>query len=147
MIYLFLLPPKNENIKEPFMNNLMGTKKQPGVTIIELLIVIAIIGILASIAYPSLQSYVLKTNRGDAQTELIKAQLKQTALHILNPIYSDDESELGLLNNAHFTFQVISASTTTYLMKAQAIGQQLNDLGCTSLTINQDNDLTPTGCW
>ncbi|WP_413699994.1 type IV pilin protein [Psychromonas sp. KJ10-10] len=122
-------------------------KKHSGLTIIELLIVIAIIGILASIAYPSLQSYVLRTNRGDAQTELLKAQLKQTALHILNPLYSDDESALGLVNTVHYKFSVISASATTYSMKAVAIGQQINDVGCTILTINENSEQTPSNCW
>tara|TARA_R110001583_G_scaffold25250_4_gene91563 strand:+ start:27206 stop:27577 length:372 start_codon:yes stop_codon:yes gene_type:complete len=122
-------------------------KKHSGMTIIELLIAMAIIAILASIAYPSLQSYVLKTHRGDAQAEMIKAQLRQTALHILNPIYSDDKNALGLQNNSYYNFTVISASTTTYLMKAEAIGQQRNDVGCTSLTINHNNELTPKDCW
>ena len=122
-------------------------RKYSGLTLIELLVVIAIIGILASVAYPSLQSYLLKTNRGDAQAELLKAQLNQTAWHILNPVYSSDKSALGLVDNDRFTFTVNSASSTTYTMTAEAIGQQVNDLGCTSLTINQDTELTPSNCW
>lgn len=122
-------------------------KKHLGLTIIELLIVIAIIGILASIAYPSMQSYILRTHRGDAQAELIKAQLKQTALHILNPLYCDDENTLGLVNTAHYNFNVISASSTTYSMTAVAIGQQVNDIGCTTLTINENSEQTPANCW
>ncbi|MFT5120052.1 MAG: type IV pilus assembly protein PilE [Psychrobacter glaciei] len=44
--------------------------QQRGFTLIEMMIVIAIIGILAAIAYPSYQQYVIKTKRTDMMTEM-----------------------------------------------------------------------------
>lgn len=44
--------------------------KQQGFTLVEIMIVVAIIGVLAAIAYPSYQRYVIKTKRTDMMTEM-----------------------------------------------------------------------------
>lgn len=46
------------------------SKQQQGFTLIEMMIVVTIVGILAAIAYPSYQSYVIKTKRTDMMTEM-----------------------------------------------------------------------------
>lgn len=132
----------------------MGSRQ--GFSLIELLIVIAIITILSTVAYPSYQSYIIKTRRSDAQVELIKAQLAQTNLHILSS-YSALASNVGLpTNNEYYTFSVVSASVNSYLMKAVAkvAASQINDdIECRSLFIDQNNHHTRDGvnensqCW
>lgn len=47
-----------------------STYKQKGFTLIELMIVVAIIGVVAAIAYPSYERYVLKTKRTDMMSEM-----------------------------------------------------------------------------
>ncbi|WP_417466327.1 type IV pilin protein [Kordiimonas sp.] len=48
----------------------MKVRQQTGFTLIELMIVIAVIGVLAAIAYPSYQQYVIKTKRADMMSEM-----------------------------------------------------------------------------
>jgi len=57
-------------------------KNTNGFTLIELMIVVAIIGVLAAIAYPSYQSYVIKTKRVDMMTEMqnIASQIESRKL-------------------------------------------------------------------
>lgn len=120
---------------------------QAGLTLIELLVVIAILAIISSVAYPSYQSYLFKVQRGEAKVALIKAQLQQSSIHILNPNYSDDVNTLGLIDNVDYIFSVVSASSSTYLLQAVAQGSQTGDTGCTTLTIDQDSQKTPLSCW
>ena len=131
-------------------------EKSEGVTLIELLFVIAIIGILSTLSYPSYLSYMVQTRRNDAKVMLIKAQLMQSHLHILYP-YSDVAEEISLPEESlYYNFSIVSADNNHYLIKAVAKQNmsQVNDaLACQTLCIDQDNAHTTDGelnndeCW
>jgi len=118
--------------------------------------VVAIIGILASVAYPSYQSHLAQTRRAEAQNELIKAQLKQSSWHILKPIYATDKGDVGLVDSDHYTFSIVSAGKSTFTMKAVAKStspQNDDESACKTLFIDQDSNHTSDGstsndqCW
>lgn len=56
--------------------------KQTGFTLVEVMIVVAIVAILAAIVYPNYQSYVIKTKRTDAMSEMqnIASQIESRKL-------------------------------------------------------------------
>ncbi|MFC6166327.1 type IV pilin protein [Acinetobacter terrestris] len=68
-----------------------------GFTIIELMIAVAIIGVLAAIAYPGYQEYVRKTARVDAQSEMIEVSRKLANFKAANFRYNGENiANLGI---------------------------------------------------
>ena len=77
---------------------MMRAREDKGFTLIELMIVVAVVGILAAIAYPSYLDSVRKSRRADAQAALTELAQKQEALYARTASYSADMTDLGYSN-------------------------------------------------
>lgn len=135
-----------------FMNK---QKKNTGFTLVELLITVAIIGILASVAYPSYTDYVSRSNRSEAQRELMRLANLQEQLFVDTRAYTENMKNLGLDADPFITgskyYSIDAAvSGSTFILTATAKGSQSsNDTDCTTLTINElgTKGGESTTCW
>jgi type IV pilus assembly protein PilE len=133
----------------------MKAARQSGFTLIELMITVAIIAILASIAWPSYTQYVLESRRAEAQSEMLRIQLGLEKWRANNSTYSSTLGDAGFTDaNAYYNYTITgltvgSAPTgSVYVIRADAQGAQTADSGCTALTLNQSGAKTPSsGCW
>lgn len=119
-----------------------------GITLLELIITVAIIAILASIAYPSFQAHMLKSRRAEALEHLLSAQLKQEEQRVTSGSYTTDFALLGGASIDHYTFaSTVSGASYTLTATVSSGSPKLKDTGCTTLTINQQDQKTPANCW
>ncbi|MGL5344295.1 MAG: type IV pilin protein [Plesiomonas sp.] len=119
-----------------------------GFTLIETMIVVAIIAIIAAIAIPSYQNHIIKSRRTEVLTQLLQGQLAQERLWLMNKTYSTNLANIGLINSTYYTFTTpISATANTYTLQATAIGSQTKDTSCTTLTLDDKGNKTPAACW
>ncbi|RZQ56324.1 type IV pilin [Pseudidiomarina tainanensis] len=122
-------------------------KKLSGMTLIELMIVVAIIGIIAAIAYPNFTDYVKQSRRADAMGELLKLQMAQEEYRLRNTSYATI-ADLGFTSSSEFyTFSTSDIAAETYTLTATAKGAQVSDTECVTMSINQNDQKTPAACW
>jgi len=105
----------------------MSARKQSrGFTLIELMIVVAVIGILASVAYPSYQEYVRKSKRAEGRTALMELLQQQERYMTQNNTYLAI-STAGSTSTPFKTFSGDSRSTAAYWLGARACTGQTID--------------------
>lgn len=112
-------------------------------TLIELMIAVAIVGIIAAIAYPSYQRYVARTHRNAAAACLSQYAQFMERFYTTNLTYTDAEPTMGCATendmDRHYTFEVdVSEDGRGYVASATPLGTQATlDSQCGELTLDQ----------
>ena len=134
----------------------MNERNYPkGITLIELLVAIAIVGILAAIAIPSYTGYLQRARRAEAKTALEQLRASQEMRRAERGTYSVNlvelvntwgaQSQVGGGGVVDYVILLNSTSATTYLGVAQAnSARQLTD---GDLAIDQNGTKSPAYKW
>ena len=124
--------------------------KQKGVTLIEMLIAVAVIGVLTAIAYPSYQDHVLKGHRTQAMGDMIKIQLALEESYTQDSAYdftivSGGSCSFCDTDSERYTLAV-TQQDPGYLITAKMESLQKND-ECEDLSLDQTSKGLPERCW
>jgi type IV pilus assembly protein PilE len=136
-------------------------RKLRGFTLIELMVVLAIVGILLAIAVPAYSGQVRKTRRAEATARLQQIAVMQEKFRSENPGYTNLWARLGgdpdalpagsnLRTFFDWAIVVVPAAPPVpagYTVTATAVADQARDTGCTTLTITSAGARTPVACW
>lgn len=122
-----------------------------GFSLVELMIVIAIVAILVALALPSYSAYIRKANRAEAQQLLLSWGNNQELWRATHTTY-DDGTGIAVPTHDKYTFRASNATATTYTLTATpSTADQLKDEqygdSCNPLTLDQGNGKTPAKCW
>jgi len=128
-------------------------KSNKGLTLIELLIVIVIVGVLAAIAIPAYTNYMQRARRADAKTALEQFRAAQEMFRAERGSYSINVNQLrntwgvpGVSGDYTIDFQA-AAALNANTFTAEAAPNTARQLSDGSLLINQDGVKTPADKW
>ena len=151
------------------MNGMNGTRRQKGVTLMELMIVVAIISMVAAFAYPSYTQFVTRSKRTAATATLLQVADRQQQFFMDNKRYAasltslgydsdtimiDEEGQVVTAGSDDRVYNIgISASNfVTYELTATPqLNQAKKDTDCGNLTLDHTGERGYSGtggnCW
>ena len=122
----------------------MKINKQYGFSLMELMIAVAIVGILAAIAYPSYQEQVRKGNRSDAKNTLLDIAQRLERCYTQFNAYNNNNCSLvtgGALDaqtstEGHYQITATTFTATSFTLVAAPVAgsAQIHDTNCTNFT-------------
>ncbi len=132
-------------------------KKMRGVTLMELMIVVVIIGILTAIAYPNYRQYAARAKRNEAKSELLQISTLQERFYLQNNTYTTDMTNLGYpsasnntSDSGSYNINVPTADANDYTAIATYNNSDAEAAICSSFMIDGRGTKTSspdTGCW
>ena len=136
-------------------------KSHLGFTLIELMIAVAVIAILAAVALPSYQQYVLRTQRSAAAACLVEMGQFMERVYLTNLRYDQNAGVATALpttdcvnrTSARYTIALPTVAQRTFNLTAAPKGAQAGDTGCGTLSLNQAGTRGASGgdgvanCW
>ncbi|HVE50915.1 MAG TPA: type IV pilin protein [Casimicrobiaceae bacterium] len=126
---------------------------QHGFSLIELVIVVAIIGVLAAAAYPLYTDQVRRSARAEMQSIATTAASRQSQFLVDRRRYASSLSALGISVPAPLSskYTVVVAAADgpppSYSITATAVGSQARDTRCPTLVLDNAGNRSPAGCW
>jgi len=132
-------------------------RSEAGITLLELMIVVAIVGILAAIAYPSYRDQVRRSNRTEAKVALEERAQAMEKCFTRTMDYTaaacDNAAAARATPDGRYTVSASARGPTTFTLTAVPNGAQADDAECMSFTLDEAGRRgvtgtgTPERCW
>jgi type IV pilus assembly protein PilE len=128
-----------------------------GITLIELMIVVVIIGLIAVIAYPNYREFVARANRNEAKAALLRIATNQERFYLQNNSFTCDLTRLGfpvaagfVTESRSYTVNVTACDSNNFTAQAVYNNADAEAGKCASFQIDGRNVKTSapeTNCW
>lgn len=127
-----------------------GKQRQRGFTLIELMVAVAIIGVLAALAYPSYTEHVRKGRRADAQAALMELAQQLERHYTLHNSYAAATLASAVIDrvSAYYTITLSAQQAQSFTLEAKPTSRQSAD-PCGPMTLDHTGATTAltSGCW
>jgi type IV pilus assembly protein PilE len=127
-----------------------------GITLMELLLVVVIIGILATLAYPNYREFAARAKRTEARAALLKIATNQERFYLTNNTFTTDLTRLGFSSDPYttdsdtYSVSVTSADASNFIAEADYLPSDSEAGKCDKFTIDGrgQKGSSPDGdCW